>query len=73
MKKLFIVGLYNSFNESWEFCGVFDNTQQALKKCTGSDYFIGEAHLNDENIPEYKEDWKHLFYPKSQEIPEWFK
>ena len=61
--KLLIVGLWVNEHD-WEFCGIFDNKQQALSRCTNDNNFISTAVLNSA-APEEKVHFEELFYPLS--------
>ncbi len=51
MSKLWIVGQYKQETDNgavWEFQGVFDNEDDALKACKAYNYFYFEAELGKE-------------------------
>lgn len=69
MKKLLLVGLYAEVSQ-WEFCGIYDNKDAALNRCTQDNNFIWLVGLN-ESMPESTTE-QESFYPKLNDEPVWF-
>ena len=49
----------------WEFFGVFDNEERALKICKDENYFISKIKVND-IAPEETVNFPDINYPLSQ-------
>jgi len=63
MKRLWIVGKINSENhKEWEFVGVFDKKEKALKACKDDKYFVGPVMLN-ESCDNGTISWPEAYYP----------
>jgi hypothetical protein len=66
---LYIVGhRRDGMEEKWEFCGVFDDYERAVKECHGPNYFVGVAALN-ESWPEERHEWERCYYPLNPNSP----
>lgn len=74
--KLFVVGEYFGEHQGlregkpydyivWEFHGVFDNEELALKACIRDNFFIGPVNLNQE-LPDEPENWPGCYFPKEE-------
>jgi hypothetical protein len=81
LNKFWIVGKSLGGSNHWEFQGVFDDEQKALRACPhGAPYFLAPAFLN-EVLPQATLAWKGLYWPalslrprptpESQTIKEW--
>lgn len=63
-KTLWVVGKFKETSQcgvAWEFCGVFDNEEIAIKACKTQNHFIGPVLLNLE--AEETIEWPGLYYP----------
>ena len=65
MKELYVVCVY--INETkdgtvWDFGGIFDDEELAIKACITKNYFVAPIFLNHQLIQE-KTEWPDLFYP----------
>lgn len=73
MNKLWIVGKnIENIREgvvAWEFQGVFDTKEKAVKACWEDSYFIGPAFLN-ETLSDDLEVWPGCWYPHRQDDPD---
>jgi hypothetical protein len=64
--RLWVVGKIRKqepWNSCWEFQGVFDNKNKAIKACLNENYFIAPATLN-KIISDKRTAWPNLIYPK---------
>lgn len=61
--KLWIVGKISQDGGDWEFCGVFNEKELALKFCSSENHFLGRAILN-EILPDEPQLWYDSYYPK---------
>lgn len=67
--KLWIVGKTLNPDESedrWEFFGVFDSEEKAVKACKDANYFVGPVELNEE-LPSEAIPWPNSYYPVIEE------
>lgn len=63
MKKFWIVGkAINGNGRTWEFGGLFETEELAIRACYTDDYFIAPANLN-ELLDDESEHWKGSYYP----------
>lgn len=64
--KLWVVGkstdLENPF--AWEFCGVFDDENNAVDRCLDDMHFVGPVVLNQQ-VPDEHMAWPGCYYPKA--------
>lgn len=70
--ELWICGKYIKDPEQekrWEFIGVYDSQDKAIKACIKESYFIGPAKLN-ESLPDDEDDWDGAYYPLLEEANE---
>lgn len=51
----------------WEFIGVFDTKDKAVKACRFESYFIAPAKLN-ESFPNETVEWVGAYYPVAQSL-----
>lgn len=76
--KLFLVGKYpETWDDFWEFVGIYDEFRRALEACTSAYHFIVPVTLN-QTAPESSEFFPDCFYPlrgdeTSNPLPAWFK
>lgn len=64
--KLWIVGQFlpkDGSLSAWEFQGIFDSEERAIKACINSNYFIGPAELNAEIQETTMTEWPGAYYP----------
>ena len=64
--KLWICGKYirgKIKDVVWEFNGVYDNKEVAIKECKDKDYFIAPAVLNESYLEKKGEIWPGAYYP----------
>ena len=67
--ELFIVGKHIAETDKggvWEFQGVFDSEDKAVKACIKEHYFVGPAKLND-IWPDESVKWPGAYYPLLEE------
>lgn len=50
-------------NDRWEFVGVFDSEENAVKACKDANYFVGPVELNEE-LPSETVPWTDGYYPR---------
>lgn len=66
-KTLWVVGEFKETSQcgvaAWEFCGVFDNEEIAIKACKTQNHFIAPVLLNVKLIDEETTEWPGLYYP----------
>lgn len=70
MTELWIVGkaAADLGDKAWEFQGVFDNEEAAVRACRSDEYFVGPAILN-ESLPDDREEWLEAYYPTLETSP----
>lgn len=61
--KLWLVGQYKIDGETWEFQGVFDSEEKAIKACVNDMFFIAPITLNEE-LPLESAEMPKAYYPK---------
>lgn len=69
MKEYWIVGEWiecGNCNKAWEFAGIFDSKELAIKACIAENYFIGPAKIN-EKLPKQSIPWVGAYYPLLEE------
>ena len=70
-KTYYIVGKNLNIAEegscNWEFQGLFDNEELAIKACKYSSYFVGPVKLNAA-LPDKREECVGAFYPHYENI-----
>ena len=63
--KLYVVGKVlnpDECEDKWEFFGVFDSEEKAVKACKDANYFVGPVELNEELSSE-PISWPNSYYP----------
>jgi len=60
-KELYIVG--KVVNNNWEFAGIFEKEDVAVKNCFANNYFVARVYLNRE-VPIESQDFEYAYYPK---------
>jgi len=63
--KLYIVGQHRKTVKEgavWDFQGVFESKELAIKACRSSAYFVASIELNKE-CPDEAESFPEIFYP----------
>ena len=65
--KVWIVGQITDY-PVWEFQGVFDSKEKAIKACKTESYFTAPATMNEE-LANYSLKWKGVEYPfRAEEV-----
>ena len=65
MKELWIVGKFvkpSPMGSVWDFQGIFDSENKAIKACISKDYFYASVELN-KTIPDESVEWD-VIYPQ---------
>ena len=68
--SLWVVGKYMASTVSgpvWEFQGVFDHESKAIAACSGPEFFVAPATLNQAITPQTQE-WPGMRYPSAVEV-----
>lgn len=68
MKELWIVGKTTGCecDKDWEFGGIFETEELAIRACFNDYYFIAPVSLN-ELIPDETQKWEGCYYPLLQD------
>ena len=60
---VYVVGKVDQDDDKrWEFQGVFDSEEKAVKECKDEFYFVGPVNMNG-SYPGYSVEWPETYYP----------
>lgn len=52
--------------KAWEFAGIYDTEEKAIKACEEDNYFIGPTPMNS-SMPDVSIVWPGAYYPLREE------